>query len=206
MISDQVPSKGLTLGTMSQDSEQYLTNLLGWAPPHNPLDIAKGPLKSLQVMTQAMERFAKEEGFDQIIILMTMMYFQKVAPGLMLAGLKDKIEKPVMGCWIGDKIAAIPRNELLQGGIPAFRDAESCLDAAKALAFLGRFQRKRAQGLKPQDPPPGARKKAMTLIEKCGRRLDEASSKKILSLYGLPVPQGKVVNTLEEAKKRQGSS
>jgi len=201
LISDQVPSKGLTLGTMSQDSEQYLTRLLGWAPPHNPLDIAKGPLKSLEVMTQAMERFAKEEGFDQIVILMTMMYFQKVAPGLMLAGLKDKIEKPIMGCWIGDKIAAIPRNELLQGGIPAFRDAESCLDAAKALAFFGKFQRKRAKGLKPQDPPPEARKKAMALIEKCGRRLDEASSKKILSLYGLPVPRGKVVNTLEEAKK-----
>jgi acetyltransferase len=106
-----------------------------------------------------------------------------------------------MGCWIGDKIAAIPRNELLQGGIPAFRDVESCLDAAKALAFLGRFQRKRAKGLNPEDPPPGARKKAMSIIEKCGRRLDEASSKKILSLYGLPVPPGKVVNTLEEAKK-----
>jgi acyl-CoA synthetase (NDP forming) len=75
------------------------------------------------------------------------------------------------------------------------------LDSAKALAFLGRFQRKRARGLKPKNPPPGARKEAMTIIEKCGRKLDEASSKKILSLYGLPVPPGKVVNTLQEAEK-----
>src|SRR4030042_830589 len=172
-----------------------------WGAPHNPLDIGKGPLKSLDVITKAMERFVAEENFDQVIILMTMLYFIKVAPGLMLAGLKDKHGKPVMGCWIGDKIAAIPRQELLQGGIPAFRDPESCLDAAKALAFLGRFRDKRVKGLKPKDPPPGARQKAMTIIEKGGTRLDEASSKKILSLYGLPVPRGKVVKTLEEAKK-----
>jgi len=200
LICDQLPSRGLSLAPVSQDLEQYLTTLLGWGSPHNPLDIGKGPLKSLEVITQAMERYIMEESFDQMIILMTMLYFIKVAPGLMLAGLKDKHGKPVMGCWIGDKIAAIPRQELLQGGIPAFRDVESCLDAAKALAFLGRFQRKRAKGLKPKDPPSGARKEAMAIIEKCGRRLDEASSKKILSLYGLPVPPGEVVKTLEEAK------
>jgi acyl-CoA synthetase (NDP forming) len=200
LVCDQLPSRNLSLAPVSQDLEQSLTTILGWGPPHNPLDIGKGPLKSLDVITQAMERFIKEDSFDQVIILMTMLYFIKVAPGLMLAGLKDKHGKPVMGCWIGDKIAAIPRQELIQGGIPAFRDAESCLDAAKALAFLGRFRYKRAKGLKPKDPPPEARKKAMTIIEKCGRRLDEASSKKILSLYGLPVPLGKVVKTLEEAK------
>ncbi len=201
LIVDQMPSRGLSLAPVSEDFEKTLTSLLGWAPPHNPLDIAKGPLKSLDIMTQAMERFAREESFDQIVILMTMVYFQKVAPTLMLAGLKDNREKPVLGCWIGDKIAAVPRKELIEGGVPAFRDVESCLDAAEALAFLGRFRRKREKGLKAQDPPPHARQRALAIIAECGRCLDEASSKRIIALYGLPIPSGKVAWTAEQAKR-----
>jgi acetyltransferase len=194
-------SRGLSVAPVSEDFEKTFTSLLGWAPPHNPLDVIKGPMKSFDVITQAMSRFVKEESFDQIIILMTMMYFQKVAPSLMLEGLKDNREKPVLGCWIGDKIAAIPRNELIQGGIPAFRDVESCLEAAKALAFLGRFQQRRARGSKPQDPPRDAREKALAIIAECDRKLDEASAKRILSLYGLPIPRGKVVHTVEQARE-----
>jgi acetyltransferase len=201
LIADQMPSRGLSVAPASEDLEKTMTSLLGWPPPHNPLDIAKGPLKSLDVMTQAMERFAREESFDQIVILMTMVYFQKVAPALMLAGLKDNREKPVLGCWIGDKIAAVPRKELIEGGVPAFRDVESCLDAAEALAFLGKFRRKREKGLKTQDPPPRAREKALAIMAECGRYLDAGSSKRIIALYGLPIPSGKVALTAEQAKR-----
>jgi acetyltransferase len=36
-------------------------------------------------------------------------------------------------------------------------------------------------------------------LERCGRRPDEAAAKEILALYGIPVPRGRLVSSLDEA-------
>jgi acyl-CoA synthetase (NDP forming) len=200
IISDQIQAKGLILAPVTREFEKDITAILNWEPPHNPLDIAKGPLKSFDVMTAAMRRFVQEESIDQVVILMTMMYFQKIAPRLMLAGLQDNPGKPVLGCWLGDKIAAIPSREMIAGGIPTFSEVEPCLEAARALALLGRYREKRAKGYASLEPPPsGAREQAMAILQSCGRRPNEAAAKTILSGYGLQVPRGKTAENLEAA-------
>lgn len=199
MIADQMRGTGLSIPPPRPELNEDITAITNLSPPHNPLDIIKGPLKSFDLITLAMRRFAEEDDFDQIIILMTTMYLQKVAPALMLEGLKGRPEKPVIACWLGDRVVEESLGELKKGGLTVFRDIGSCLEAARALAVVGEWRRHRAGMSVPLPAPEGARIKAIEIIEQCGRRPDEASSKQILSLYGIPVPWGKLVSSLEEA-------
>ncbi len=198
MAADQMRGTGLTIAAVGPAFERDMTAITNFQPPHNPLDIIKGPLKSFDVIRDAMRRFVQEENFDQIIILMTTMYLQKIAPKLMLEGLKDGPGKPVLACWLGDKVVRKPSDEMRDGGVITYHDVESCLEAARALALVGRHRERLAAssyGVPPQD----AKRRALEMIEQGGRRLDEASSKAILSLYGFATPRGKLVSRLEEA-------
>ncbi len=199
MAADQMRGTGLSIAPVSPAFERDMTEITNFRPPHNPLDIIKGPLKSFDVLTEAMRRFVREETFDQVIILMTTMYLQKIAPALMLEGLKDGPGKPVLACWLGDKVVRKPSEEMRDGGVITYHDVESCLEAARALAVVGQHRRRLSTALSYREPPKDAKRRALKIIDQCGRRLDEASSKAILSLYGLAVPRGKLVRHLDEA-------
>ena len=200
LMADQMRGKGLSVAPVSREFERDMTEITDFQPPHNPLDIIKGPLKSYDVIRDAMKRFAREESFDQIIILMTTMYLQKIAPKLMLEGLRGCPGKPVLACWLGDKVVRQPSREMREGGVVTYHDVDSCLDAARALAIVGRHRLRMTRALQHAGPPPDARRRSLEIIERCERRLDEAASKAILSLYGFPVPRGKVARTFEEAR------
>lgn len=201
LIADQMRNKGLVVALVGPAFERDMTEITHFTPPHNPLDIIKGPLQSFDIIAKAMERFVREEAFDQVIILMTTMYLQKIAPGLMLEGLRGRPDKPVLCCWLGDKTVALPSREMREGGIVTYHDVDSCLDAARALMLLGRHRLRLEKGLKYRKPPAGARKRALAVMDRCGGRLDEVSSKEILALYGIPVPRGRLVSTPAEARK-----
>lgn len=197
VMADQTLSTGLSVPPAGRDLDRDITALTNLSPPHNPLDILKGPLKPVEVMADAMRRFANDDGFDQIIILMTTMYLRRVAPKLMLEGLKGR-NKPVLACWLGDKAVKQPTEDLRNGGIITFQDMGSCVEAARALAVLGRHRSQLAGMLEPQAAPVGAREKALEIINRNKGKLDEALSKEILALYGIPVPRGKFVSRIEE--------
>jgi acyl-CoA synthetase (NDP forming) len=199
LAADQMRGTGLSIAPVSPAFERDMTDITNFQPPHNPLDIIKGPLKSFDVITEAMKRFVREENFDQIIILMTTMYLQKIAPKLMLDGLKDGPEKPVLACWLGDKVVRKPSEEMREGGVITYHDVDSCLEAARALAIVGQHRKRLSMVLSFKKPPKDAKRRALKIIEKCGRRLDEASSKAILCLYGFSIPRGKLVRNLDEA-------
>ncbi|HOD34282.1 MAG TPA: acetate--CoA ligase family protein [Syntrophales bacterium] len=204
LMADQMRGKGLSVAPVSPEFERDMTEITDFQPPHNPLDIIKGPLKSYDVIREAMKRFAREESFEQIIILMTTMYLQKVAPKLMLEGLRGGPEKPVLACWLGDKVVEKPSRELIEGGVVTYHDVDSCLDAARALSIVGRHRQRLERTLQHAELPRDARKRALAIIESCEGRLDEVSSKAILSLYGFPIPRGKVARTLDEARDIAG--
>ena len=199
LAADQMRGTGLSIAPVGPAFEQDITDITNFHPPHNPLDIIKGPLKSFDVITEAMKRFVREDNFDQIIILMTTMYLQKIAPKLMLTGLKDGPEKPVLACWLGNKVVAKPSEEMRNGGVITYHDVESCLEAARALAVIGKHRRRLAMELSYKQPPRDAKSGALKNIEQCEGRLDEASSKAILALYGFSTPRGKLVRNLDDA-------
>ncbi|MFH1079029.1 MAG: acetate--CoA ligase family protein [Pseudomonadota bacterium] len=201
LIADQMRGKGLSIAPVGPEFDRDITNITTFHPPHNPLDIIKGPLPSYEAIAEAMKRFVREEGFDQIIILMTTMYLQKIAPALMLKGLEENPGKPVIACWLGDKVVHEPSEEMRRGGIITYHDVDSGIDAARALAIVGKHRRRLSRAPSCEQPPEGARKLALSIIEGCNRRLDEASSKAILSLYGFSMPRGTLVKSIEEACK-----
>ena len=129
---------------------------------------------------------------------MTMVYFQKIAPALMLDAIPNPLDKPVVGCWIGDKAAQIPADKMRAGGIPTFNHIDSALDAAFALFQRGRFLEREKKNESVVSGPKGAREKALALFQKSGFRPNERVSKQVLSLYGIPVPQGAVVTSAQQ--------
>jgi len=131
---------------------------------------------------------------------MTTMYLQKVAPKLMLEGLRDRPESRFWPAGSATKWSRSERGDE-EGGIVTYHDVDSCLDAARALAVVGRHRMRLAKALRYAEPPREARKHALAIMKRCERRLDEASSKAILSLYGFSIPRGKVVGTFDEARE-----
>jgi acetyltransferase len=200
LISDRLGTFRLRMAEVDDSFENAMTNILGWGPPHNPADIAKGPLKSFDIIADAINRFYLEDKFDMVIILMTMMYFQKVAPDLMLKGLPNKLNKPVLACWIGDKVAVEPAEKMRKGGVPTFHDVESLLNAADALCNWGRYLHRTTKTELLTSPDQGSRDEASVLLRHCAGKPNEWISKQIISQYGIPVPQGRIVSSVKEAQ------
>lgn len=199
VIADKAGGKGLVLAKPGQELERDLAEIVKFPPPHNPLDFVKAPLKSLDVITRALARFLADESVDIMIVFVNVIYFQEMGADYILAGLPEKREKPVLACWMGGSLAREATRKMNQGGIPTYNDLESCLEAARALYEVGCHQKRHERRTLSQASPEGARSKALAIIEECGGRLDEASSKDILKLYGISCPPGRLCRSLDQA-------
>lgn len=199
VIADKAAGKGLALAKPSEALEREMAEIVKFPPPHNPLDFVKAPLKSLDVITRALKLFLSDESIDIIIIFVNVIYFQDMGPDYLLAGLPKNREKPVLACWMGGSLAKEATRKMNQGGVPTYNDLESCLEAARALCEVGRSRKRSEQRKLPPAPPHSVRNSAIAIIEACERRLDEATCKQILRLYGVPIPPGQLVNSLDQA-------
>ena len=56
--SDRLENLPLAIAETTPEFDREITEIFGWGPPHNPVDIGKGPIKSFAIITDAMKRFA----------------------------------------------------------------------------------------------------------------------------------------------------
>ena len=112
--------------------------------------------------------------------------------------------KPVITGWLGEQEIAAGRDLAERGGLPIFQQPEPAVSAFAALADY-----RRAQQMLMQVPPPlplnghvdlqQAHALAAGAIAEGRTLLSEPESKALLSLFGIPVPQSRIANSLEQA-------
>jgi acetyltransferase len=121
-----------------------------------------------------------------------------------LAGLKPRLSKPLLACWMGDVSVGTAREVLNAAAIPSFRTPEAAVGAFGNIASF--YQN---QLLLQQTPPPlsqlakpdieGARLVIESVLAERRKVLTEMESKTLLSSFHIPVTQTVLARSANEA-------
>jgi acetyltransferase len=172
----------------------------------NPADVlgdADGPR-----LQKALETVLADEGVDAVL---TLFCPQQVLPAMdaamaiVAATQAADAAKPVLTAWLGEAEVRQGREYAERARLPAFQSPESAVAAFGALA-----EYRRAQRVLLEVPPPLTSRlppdtdKAWSIAESAwaeGRTLlTEPESKRLLSCFGIPVPQTVIASSVEELK------
>jgi len=185
-----------------------LEGLLTFGKLGNPADI-RG--QGMGIIKQVLPPILRDEKFSVILICLA---FSTVGPGLAQKIAPDIIElskttdKPIVVLWIGRKkkedITGLGCGfDLLeQNGIPVFEKPLTCLRAIKALIEWNQFQAPRKEDVKVEEASFEISKEDISRV--LGNKegpLNEFESKKLISLYGIPITHEKLATSVEDAKK-----
>jgi len=108
--------------------------------------------------------------------------------------------KPVLLCRMGDGDGMPSRAELAEAGLPEFPSPERAVATLKAMYEYGQW---RAQPPRRITRFPVNRRSAAHILEHCRHnhicQLTEVKAKKVISAYGLTVPEGRLIHSADEA-------
>ncbi|QFY43196.1 bifunctional acetate--CoA ligase family protein/GNAT family N-acetyltransferase [Candidatus Methylospira mobilis] len=141
MATDCAVEQGIQLAEISEATRSKLDSVL---PAHwsrnNPIDIL-GDATPDRYRT-AVEICLADEGVDGVLVMLTpqaMTAPAQAAEAVVEAASKQ--DKPVLTCWMGERLVAEGREVFIKSQVPTFSNPESAL---QAFGFLAQFQHNQA--------------------------------------------------------------
>lgn len=213
LMSDACEAEGLDLIEVSEEQRERLREALGpiaaRVAMHNPIDFPAEVLARPEMLRQACEVFAHDDGVDIIILY----------AGILPDGGEEKLAREII--QVGANCAKLivtnwfptPPAQVLQmltaARIPYFTEPTRGVKAAARLAdycllheeYLARKDRPQPEpAISPEILAEGKSYFAELKKELGGRKqLTEYEGKKLLAKFGFPVPRGGLARTAEEA-------
>jgi acetyltransferase len=164
----------------------------------------------MQIIDKVLSPFLKDEKFSVILFCLA---FSTLGAGTAEAAvpqilqLSKTTDKPIVVLWIGRrKNEGITDQEsgfdvLEKNGIPVFEKPLTCLRAIKALISWTRFQQtQREVASFPESPISVSMKDTEAILTNKTGPLTEFESKKLISLYDIPVTLEELALSVDEAK------
>jgi acetyltransferase len=198
--------KGSTL-----DELLAIEGLLTFGKLGNPADI-RG--QGMGIIKNVLPPLLRDKEYSIILICLA---FSTVGPGLAqqiaptIVELSKTTDKPIVVLWIGRrKKGALTERDcgfdvLEQNGIPVYDKPITCLSAIKALIDWSRLQSSKAERPVLEGLPLTLSKEDIAKVSGTQKgALDEYESKKLISLYGIPVTKEKLATSVQEAKSIAG--
>ncbi len=204
LAADWVCEIGLTLGTLSAETIASLKpQLPALASLHDLIDLSEEA--SAEHYRLAIDAAGHDRAVDGVLVLHSPksgINAAEVAEAM--AGVKDRLGKPLLCCWMGDASVGEGREVLTRAGIPAFRTPEAAVGAFGNIASFYENQQ-----LLQQTPPPlsnlnkpdieGARLLIENVLAERRKVLTEMESKALLSAFHIPVTQTILARSANEA-------
>lgn len=184
-----------------------LEGLLTFGKLANPADI-RG--QGARIIHKVLPPLLRDEKFSVVLICLAFSTVgtgtaQEIVPHILQ--LSKTTDKPIVVLWIGRrKKEGITDREsgfdlLEKNGIPVFEKPLTCLRAIKALVDWTQFQRSTGESIALQEPaPPISMRNAREALTGKKGPLNEYESKKLVSLYGIPVTTERLALSVDEAK------
>lgn len=204
MACDKAFDLGITLSALGAQTSGLLAQQLhGTISTQNPVQLAADA--DADQFKLAYECVEKDPDVDIILIIFTpQLGAVPRASAQQIISVAQQSRKALITCWMGDQQVAEARRLFQASGIPAFSTPEN---AVKAVHYLVTYYRNRQLLL--QTPEPLTRKKgadhegARMIIEGVlqeGRKsLNQLEAKAILRAFQVPVTQGILVHSPNEA-------
>lgn len=204
MAADRMADLQLPLAELSKESIQQLSKVLPEQWSHSdPVDIL-GDADAARY--EAATRIVlADKNVDGLLVLLTpqgMTDPTACAAGVIKA--VKKSSKPILACWMGEKLVDKGRRLFAKAGIPQFRSPEAGVDAFGYLACYRRNQKALLQA-----PPPlnkvmepdveGARMIIENALDERRYTLSNTESKAVLRAFHIPVSPSINVNSAADA-------
>jgi acetyltransferase len=199
IVADLGASLGLEWPAYAESTQEKLSAIL---PMHgratNPSDITSAAVGKPDVLRNAIDVIASDPNVDVVVPTLT---FAQSGDVMQAVAAADRVAKPVVLLWTGgcgDRPDLKAAN-LIEGGMPVYRDALPCLRAVKHAMDYGQFLQARA-ARKEADRAAGADvEAARAILRTAGGTLSERESKALLHAYGFPVTQERLATSAQEA-------
>ena len=200
MATDACEHAGLQLATLSQETVDYLHEVLPPAANHyNPIDVL-GDAKSDRY-EKALDAALKDPNVDAVIFLLTpqaMTDIENVAEAVVR--ISKEHAKPVLANFMGGKDIAAGNKILSAGHVPFYDFPEQA--AAALRVMVQQYEWTTTEHEKPVQISVDRERAAMTLLaaQKAGRlKLNEMEARQIVAAYGLPLPQSYLAFSADQA-------
>lgn len=204
IIADKVVKAGLSLPPLSQKTKEDLAGeMVSFASITNPLDLTGQLYNDPDMFKKCIGLFADDENIDIVIVVVTMVPGERAKKrASYIVEASKAIEKSFVSWWAaGDQCE--PGFRILDNSeVTLFKSPERCVRALNALVQYGQFQ-SRWKARKTKGEPKlfidVDRQKVKECLAADGERLTEYQSKKVLSHYGIPIIEERVVQNATQA-------
>jgi len=211
LTADLCGDLGLVLPELTGPTLDHLLSIKGlltFGTLANPVDI-RG--QGMGIIKEVLPPILQDDRFSVVLLCLA---FSTVGPGLAqrigpdIIELSKTTDKPIIVLWIGRKkkegLAGRECGfELLErNGIPVFDKPLTCLRAIKALMDWTHFQEKRMEVRLPEvTTAKEIEEEALKILVNRKGPFNEFESKKLISLFGIPITREDLATSAEEAKK-----
>ncbi len=204
LATDLCARAGLRLAEFSPETVQGLQQLMpAIATIRNPLDPTAAMTGRLPGVRRTIELIMADPGVDLFIFTTALWRSYGAEAGRMFAEIFQGTKKPLLVIWPG--CSSETKEIIYESGVPFFGELKEGVNAAAALwryaDFLEKRSRRKNGG---QIIDPAKRSAAVHRLKGVEGGLTEVEAKQILGEWGIAVPRGEVVSSLEQAVEAAG--
>jgi acyl-CoA synthetase (NDP forming) len=189
---DAAARHGLEVPSLPAEAQDELRSLLPYAGVRNPIDVTAQALQRMDLLSTALKLVVGSPTFDGLLVFFTtsllMAAFTEPLTQAIGEGAANRCDEPVALCMIADDVVV---RDFEARGFLVFEDIDRAVAALGALAQLGRFRERMAQGMPEAVPEPGAPLPS--------RRMSEHEAKGRLAAAGVPMLPELVAETADDA-------
>jgi acetyltransferase len=200
----QLAEVGETLGIewpqYDPDTQAKLAELMpGYGKVANPTDMTSLATGEPENFRRALTAIAEDPSIDVVVPIFAFVKREDIERG---AELVRHCPKPAVMLWVGGCTddRAFSAKDLIEAGVPVYRNALPCLRAVRAAADFGALVRELKAGARaPARPAHADADAARTLLARASQRLTEREAKGVLAAYGVPVTREMLASDADEA-------
>lgn len=202
LATDAIERSGLAIARFENETIQALESYLpDAASAANPVDVLGD--SAADRYRFAIDIVSKDPNVDGILVILTPQALTDITGTAEAIGdLSDEADRPVLGCFMGEKEVSKGINILLERGVPNYPFPERAVSALKAMAD---YRESKAQPL-PEfehfDVDKDAVREVFEKVRGEGRvTIGDFEARTILEAYGLTIPQSRLAEDAEQAVK-----
>ncbi|MGO4810832.1 acetate--CoA ligase family protein [Cupriavidus sp. 2MCAB6] len=191
LASDMVGTAGLKLAEFAPETVAALKKALpGYAAVDNPVDVTAEVLVNSEVSYATLKATASDPNTDLVMVPIPVEYGQTtVLLGESLVKVQGEVTTPIVPVWMSDRTGEGHR-KMIDGGLMPMRAIGNTVLAIKRFIAYGRWRAEFDHKWLPLGSVGEAEATA---------NLSEARTKSLLKKAGIPVPDGVVARSADEA-------
>jgi acetyltransferase len=200
LATDALERAGLEIPRLSSETAKSLEDHLpGAASVANPVDVLGDALADRY--EHAMRLVSGDPNVDGLLVILTPQAMTEIEETARAVGrLAQEVEKPILGCFMGEARVRAGVDVLRQYGVPNYRFPER---AAAALAAMSAYREERDRPTSESEPCveclPAVRELFDRVRQEGRVSVGDAEAWTVLKSYGFKVPESRLARTAEEA-------